>query len=94
MIDFIELFNAVTKVAKPAFHKDVIVRSETELFRDAGLDSLDMLMVCIFFSDIYGISEEDAKMMLPKNIVELKDFITQYKTKEPSSVHEAIELIK
>jgi acyl carrier protein len=94
MVNFKDLFMAVCKVAKPTFIDDVHLDSETMPFNEAGLDSLDMLMICMYFSEIYGIDDETAKTMLPTNLIELQDFVMKHKTQEPNSIEEAAELIK
>ena len=94
MINFIDLFNAIAKVVRPAHHDYEPFTTEEELFTASSLDSLDMLMVGIYMCEIYGISEEVGKQMQPTNIAEMKAFIELHKTKEPESIEAAIELVK
>ena len=94
MINFKELFDAVVKQARPNFSDDIHVESDTEPFGDTGLDSLDMLMIGMYFSIVYGIDDEIAKTMQPRNLKELRDFVMEHKTQEPTSIAEAMELIK
>ena len=93
MIDFLNLFNLIAKQAKPHFEENAVI-DETQSFRDTELDSLDMLMICMYFSIVYGIDDDTAKSMSPINVFELKEFVMANKTQEPSSIEEALEMIK
>lgn len=94
MIDFLELFNGVAKVARPIQTNWVAATSIDQPFQELSLDSMDVLMVCIYMSELYGIDEETAKTMQPTTIQELYDFLQQHKTMEPQSVEDAIQSIK
>jgi acyl carrier protein len=94
MINFIDLFNAAAKVARPAHNDYAPFTTEEQLFTDSSLDSLDMLMVSIYMCELYGISEEVGKEMHPTNIGEMKAFIDLHKTKEPESIETAIASIQ
>lgn len=91
MLDFLHLFNEIAKVARPNFEGKIQLN---EPLKDSGLDSLDVLMICIFLCEIYGIPEEVGKEMKPTTVQETEDFVKQHKTKEPSSVEEAVEMVK
>ena len=52
MIDFIELFNKVARVARPAHHEFSPVQSMEERFTETCFDSLDMLMIAMYMSEI------------------------------------------
>jgi len=94
MINFKELFDAIVVQARPSFSDEIHVENDTEPFGETGLDSLDMLMICMYFSIVYGINDEIAKTMQPYNLKELHDFVMEHKTQEPNSIAEAIEMIK
>lgn len=94
MIDFIELLNKVARVARPAHHEFVPIQSMDERFEDGCLDSLDMLMVAMYMSELYGIDDEVAKELRPETVQEMLDLINLHKTKEPESIEAAMELIK
>lgn len=94
MVDFLELFNKVARVARPAHHGYVPYESMERRFEEGDLDSLDMLMMSMYMSDIYGIADEVAKEMRPETIQEMHDLIMQHKTQEPESVKAALEMIK
>lgn len=90
-MDFLELFNAVTKIAKPT--NFVAVESKEKPFRETNIDSLDLLMVTVFMCELYGISEEIGKGLKPTNVTDIETFVTQHATKHPASVKEAVESI-
>jgi acyl carrier protein len=94
MIDFLELFNKVARVARPAHHSYAPYTDMASRFEDGDLDSLDMLMMAMYMSDIYGIADEVSKEMRPETIQEMYDLIMQHKTQEPESIVAAMELIK
>ena len=94
-MDFLELFNAVVKVVKPAFAGQL--KPITDPFaplKGTHVDSLDMLMVVIYMCELYGISEEVGKEAKPTTVAELQAVLEQHKTKEPGSVKEALEQIQ
>ena len=90
-MDFLELFNAVARAVRPAHHDYVDVTDLDTPMTETSLDSMDGLMMGIYFSDIYGIPEEIAKEMRPTTPREFMDFLEKHKTKTPTSVKEAIE---
>jgi acyl carrier protein len=66
-----------------------------EPLADTGLDSLDMLMMAIYISDLYGVSEEIAKQMQPITVSDMFTFMEQHKTKElPATIEEALEMVQ
>lgn len=94
MTDFIEVFNYVAKVARPAHTKASIADSMEDLFVDIGLDSLDGLVMLMYFDDLYGIADEVSKEWTPKSVQEIYDLIMANKTKEPASMEEVAEVCK
>jgi hypothetical protein len=94
MIDFIELLNKVARVARPAHHEFVPIQSMEERFEESCLDSLDMLMVAMYMSELYGIDDEVAKELRPETVQEMLDLIVLHKTKEPESIEAAMKEIK
>jgi acyl carrier protein len=87
----LELFNELIKVVTPVNSKNAHADSLDDYLVDTGLDSLDLLMMGIFLSDIYGVPEEIAKQAEPKTVGEMIDYMEQHKTKEPpATVQEAI----
>ena len=53
MTEFIEVFNYVAKVARPAHAKVAIADSMADAFQDIGLDSLDGLVMLMYFDELY-----------------------------------------
>lgn len=94
MIDFIQLFNKVARVARPAHHEFVPIQSMDVKFTDSCLDSLDMLMVGMYMSEIYDIEDTIAKELHPESMQEMLDLINLHKKRDPESIEWAMELIK
>lgn len=93
MIDFVNLVNQVARVAKPAWPDFNGVKTMNDTLKEAGLDSLDWLIVMIYLCEIYGIPEAVGKEFYPLTIQDLYDLLMQHKTKEPETIEDAIELI-
>lgn len=94
MIDFIELFNKVARVARPAHHEFIPVKSMEERFTETCFDSLDMLMIAMYMSEIYDIDDAIAKELKPETVQEMLDEINKHKKRDPESIEWAVELIK
>ena len=94
MKDFLELFNGVARVARPAHHEFIPVESMDEKFVETCFDSLDMLMIAMYFAIIYDIDDEVAKEMRPETVQEMFDLIQKHKRQDPESVAAALEMIK
>jgi acyl carrier protein len=93
-MNFIDIFNHVAKVARPAHTKPSIAESLDDKLEDIGLDSLDGLVMLMYFDDIYGIADEVSKEWSPKSVQELHDLVMASKTKEPASMEEVKEACK
>jgi hypothetical protein len=89
-MDFLELFNAVAVAVRPSYQDYTPVTDLDMPMTQTGLDSMDSLMMGIFFCDIYGIPEEIGKAMKPTTPRGFQEFLEQHKTKTPASVEEAI----
>ena len=93
-MDKLELFNALIAVVTPVNSRGVHAAALDEPLVDTGLDSLDLLMMGIYLSDIYGVSEEDAKTMQPVTVQDMFDFMEQHKTKDlPDTIKEALNSV-
>lgn len=94
-MNFLELFNMVSQVARPA-HKDrVNATSMDESLEDLGLDSLDSMIIGMYLCELFGIPEDDeTKDWNPENIKQFYEFLMRRKTKEPSSIEAAREELK
>ncbi len=93
-MNFLELLNAVAKVAKPSYVGFTEMVDASVPFKDCGLDSLDMLMISVYMCEIYGIPEEIGKEMKVSTPAEMYQFIMDNKSQEPTSVAEAVASIK
>ena len=94
-MNFIELFNMVSVVARPAHADKVAAVSMEETFQEMGLDSLDGLVMLMYFCELYGIPDDDeTKGWHPTTVQEVYDLLMSRKTQEPASVEEAREAIK
>jgi len=91
-MDFLELFNAVAKAVRPAYHDYVPVTDLDIPLTETGLDSMDGLMMGIYFCDIYGVPEEISKELHPTTPREFQTFLEKHQTKPlPATVEEAIK---
>ena len=93
-MNFVEIFNYVAKIARPAHSMPSIAQSMEDQFQDIGLDSLDGLVMLMYFDELYGIADEVSKEWSPKSVQELHDLVMANKTKEPASMEEVIEVCK
>lgn len=93
-MDKIELFNALARKARPAHADYTPIDSLDVPWPETGLDSMDSMMMVIFLSDIYGIDEQTSKEMQFTTPAELFALVDQHKTKEPSSLDEAMEHVQ
>ena len=93
-MDHLKLFNEIIKVATPLNSNKAESTSLDQPLADTGLDSLDLLMVGIYLSEIFGVSEEIAKQMQPQTVGDMIAYMLEHKTKEPVSVEEAIKSIQ
>ena len=91
---FIEIFNYVAKVARPAHTKPSIAESMDDVFVEIGLDSLDGLVMLMYFDELYGIDDAVSKEWTPASVQELHDLVMAHKTKEPASMEEVVEVCK
>lgn len=93
-MDKLELFNALIAIITPVNAMGAHAAAMDEPLRDTGLDSLDLLMMGIYLSDIYGVSEEIAKTMEPATVQDMFDFMEQHKTKDlPATIEEALNSV-
>ena len=91
---FIELFNAVAKVAKPMHTDYDLAKSLDDNFGDIDIDSLDCLLIVIYMCELFCVPEEIGKEFNPINIRELYNSIMEHKTKVPDSIEAAVKEIE
>lgn len=94
MIDFIELFNVVARVAKPVHMSFTHASAMEDKIADLGIDSLDGLVMMMYMTELYGIDDETCKEWHPTTVQEIHDLLMTHKTMEPESVEKAKEQIK
>jgi hypothetical protein len=94
MIDFIELFNVVARAAKPAHMSFKPAESMEDAMAELSIDSLDGLVMIMYFTELYGIADEVCKEWHPTTVQEVHDLIMATKTIEPESIEAAREQIK
>ena len=94
MIDFIELFNVVARVAKPAHMSFKPAESMEDKMAELNIDSLDGFVMLMYFCELYGIPDEVSKEWHPTTVQEVYDLLMANKTIEPESVEKAKEQIK
>ena len=93
----LSLMQSIVVLARPVTADEVKYDKglDTEI-KDTGLDSLDLIMVSVYLSELYGVPEEIAKTMT--EVVTLRDiftFMESHHTKVvPSTAAECMELIK
>jgi acyl carrier protein len=90
----LELFNGLIMVVTPVNSMGAVATSLDQPLGETGLDSLDLLMIGIYLSDIYGVDEEVAKTMQVTTVGDMFAFMEQHATKTPNSVEEAMESVK
>ena len=95
MINFIELFNMVSQVSRPAHAKEAPATTMEDKLADIGIDSLDGLIMTMYFCELSGIPEDDeTKEWHPTSVQEVFDYLIKRKTQEPESIEAAREAIK
>jgi acyl carrier protein len=93
-MNFLELLNAVAKLARPIHFETVSITEMETPFQEIGIDSLDGLVMMMYLTELYGIEEEVCKEWSPKTPQEMYDLLMAHKTREPASVEEAMEQCK
>ena len=93
-MNFLDLLNAVARVARPAHHEFVPVTDMDEKFTDSCFDSMDMMMIGMYLAKIYNIDDDIAKELRPETPAQMWQDIEMHKTQEPESLEAAMELIK
>jgi acyl carrier protein len=95
MINFIDLFNMVSEVSRPAHAGKAPASSMEDKLGDIGIDSLDGLIMVMYFCELYGVPDDDeTKEWHPISVQEVYDYLERRKTQQPESVDIAREAIK
>jgi len=93
-MDKLELFNGLIAIVTPVNSMGAEATSLDQPLSETGLDSLDLLMMAIYLSDIYGVPEEIAKTMQPLTVGHMFQFMEAHATKTPTNIHEALDSVK
>ena len=93
-MNFLDLLNAVAREAKPAHQNFNPIDDVNTKFADTDIDSLDNMMIVMYFAIIHEISDEVSKDFHPETPKQLEDFVNANKTKTPESIEAALEMIK
>jgi hypothetical protein len=93
IVDFLELLNKVARLNIPAYQDFIELENFDDPFKDTDLDSLSVLLVTMYISEIYGIPEDVAKEFIPKSPKELIEFTEEFGTRVPKTVEEAMSWI-
>jgi hypothetical protein len=93
-MEFLDLLNKVARFTRPAHQSLAPLDRMDQPFVETELDSLDGLIVVMYFSIIYDIHDDLVKDFHPQTPQELFDFIEQEKKRECVSIEEAMEMIK
>jgi acyl carrier protein len=93
-MDYLELFNAVAKIARPVNTNKAEALSYDQNLKETGFDSLDFLLISIYLCDVFGVSEQTAKEMKPTTVKDMIEFMIKHGTKNPQTLEEAIKSIK
>lgn len=94
-MNFIDLFNMVSDAARPAHAGKLPAASMEDELANIGIDSLDGLIMIMYFCELYGIPDDDeTKDWHPKTVQEVEDYIERRKTQTPESLEAAREACK
>lgn len=93
-MNFLDLLNALARVAKPAHQNIAPIESMDTPFAQTDIDSLDGLLLIMFMCMVYEIPDEVSKDFNPVTPQELFDLIQLHKTKDPESIEAAVEMCK
>jgi hypothetical protein len=93
-MNFLDLINALAKVAKPSHLDYKPVESLDTPFTQTDIDSLDGLLLLMFMCMVHDIDDDVGKDFNPVTPQELYEFIQKHKKKDPESVESAVEMCK
>jgi acyl carrier protein len=89
-MDHVALFNELIKVIKVVGGEETRATSKDDNFTDIGLDSLDIVMLHMYVSELYGLDDEATKN-IPVNTVEAAfTYAEKHGTRKPKSIEEAV----
>ena len=93
-MDFIQLLNGVIDLAKPVSADQSHANSMQDQLADLKLDSLDTIMLAMYFGEIYGIDEDTMRGMEAATVADLQAFLEAHKTRTPTDVEAELARVK
>lgn len=93
-MDHVALFNELTKLIKVVGGENAVATSKDDNITEIGLDSLDIVMLHMYVSELYGLDDEAAKSIPVGTVEATFTYAESTGTKKPESVEAAIEAVK
>ena len=90
-MNYLELFNGLGRRVKPVSFREVT--SLAAPLREQGLDSLDIVLLCVYACEVFGIPEEVGKLLNPASFDDMRQFVERHGTRRPASAQEALALV-
>jgi acyl carrier protein len=89
-MDHVALFNELVKVIKVVGGEGVQATSKDDNLTDIGLDSLDIVMLHMYVSELYGLDDEAAKNIPIDTVEAAFTYAEEHSTRKPESIEEAM----
>ena len=93
-MNFIDLLNGVIELAKPVSAEQSHAKSMEDQLADLNLDSLDTIMLAMYFGEIYGIDEDTMRNMEATTVADLLAYLEAHKTRTPTDVEAELARVK
>src|SRR5262245_31207960 len=90
-MDYVALFNGLGKRVKPHTYREISALDGR--LTDNGLDSLDVVLLCVYACEVYAIPEAVGKSLNPATFADIVQFVEQHRTRTPDSVEAALKLV-
>jgi acyl carrier protein len=93
-MNFLELFNGVVKLVKPTFAEKSYAKDMGDNLFSLDLDSLDNIMLAMYFGEIYGIEEDVMREMEVITVADLQAYLETHKTRTPTDIKAELARVK
>ena len=93
-MDFLELFNGVLDIVKPVSAVNCYAKSLDDALDNLDIDSLDTIMLSMYFGEVYGVEEELMREMQATTVDDVQKFLEKHKTVTPTNVEDALAMVK
>jgi hypothetical protein len=90
-VNYLELFNGLGTRVKPVTYRPADALSQR--LQEHGLDSLDVVLLCVYACEVFGIPEETGKSLNPATFDDIRAFVEKHRTRTPASVAAALALV-